>query len=414
MKARQAPLSQAGNATRWKAILKLLSGSGLAVVISLLVAPLLTRLFSPESFGWLGWGTAACALLVPLATGTLEQGIIAAEDEQHAAQLVLAIQGLALRVSFAVGIVAVALALGDLIPSALAAYVPSALLLNAQCVPVYFWANRQARYSTIALGRIAQSIAVAATGITLGSTIDATHGLLWANVAGLLVWWLWLRKDRPRGVTPAPLWRTLQPELNYARWTMPSTWVSTLTSQMPLWALSWFHGSAAAGTWVLAQRITSTPSSLIGSSVSDVFRQRASAELRLHGTCESTIRTQAKELLLIAAPGTIVLAAFGPALFAMIFGPNWHTAGTYAATTAAVFFCHLTISPLTGMLLLRRRQRLGFIYNAALFSGAAFSFLAGWAGGDPPAILLAWSLGLSLIYVCYMHTAFRLAQPIPR
>ena len=162
---------------------------------------------------------------------------------------------------------------------------------------------------------------------------------------------------------------------------------------------------------MLAQRITSTPSSMIGSSVSEVFRQRAGAELRLNNTCESTIRTQAKELLLIATPCAIVLASFGPDLFAMVFGPDWHTAGTYAATAAAVFFCHLTISPLTSMLLLRRKQRLDFVINIGLLLGASFSFLAGWAGADPKGILLAWAFGLSLVYAVYLRTAFALAKP---
>ena len=72
-----------------KNIVLVVSGTALAQLISILFTPILTRLYSPESFGVLGSFNAILSFILPLAALNYPASIVLAKDNFEKAVLLL-------------------------------------------------------------------------------------------------------------------------------------------------------------------------------------------------------------------------------------------------------------------------------------------------------------------------------------
>jgi O-antigen/teichoic acid export membrane protein len=402
--------SSADNQRRWSAIAKLATGSSLAIGLALVTTPLLTRLYAKESFGLLGVGAALTGLLIPLATGALEQAILAAKDDEKARTLLAAILSWSVILGGLLSLGAVTAAWFEVLPWHLAWFIPFSVTFSAWNISLGLQANRQASYNLLTTAKVAQAASATVVGLALGFSGAPLHGLLAANLAGTAASVITLLRFRPHNLArPDEIWGSIAADLSFVTWTLPATWINTLSMQMPLWALTAFHGQAAAGAWILAQRVVTTPAGLISASAGEVFRQRAAKLIQEKGECGALVRRQAWELFLAAAPACVLLVWQGPRLFAWAFGPGWETAGALAAASAAVLFCQVTISPLTTLLLLRRHQRRDFFLQVLMLTMGAGTFAAGGLGMSPVFMILTWALGMSFAYCLYLHLSLSLS-----
>ena len=203
---------QTGSASRWVAVLKLFAGSGSALAISLIALPFLSRLYPAEAFGWLGWGTAGAALLVPLATCCMEQAVFPATTDAKAERVARAVLRLSGYISLTLATIGSVAAMLGLLPASIAAYLALAVWLQAACQPLIFLANRRGQFGYIARARFSQALVVAISSIGIGTVLPATPGLLAANLAGLGVFRLHFRAP-PRSSPPESLDCILRPEL---------------------------------------------------------------------------------------------------------------------------------------------------------------------------------------------------------
>src|SRR5690606_32669 len=77
------------------------------------------------------------------------------------------------------------------------------------------------------------------------------------------------------------------------------------------------------GYFSLANRILGAPSMLIGQSISQVYYQKASEEIRRKGNCSSIFKSTLKKLLLLSIPIYLTFFFLSELLFPYIFGTEW-------------------------------------------------------------------------------------------
>ena len=80
------------NTSIWKHILTLISGSGLAQVVTLLSLPILTRLYQPEEFGILAVFLAALAVMTVAINGGYDMALMLPEKDEEARKILLLCQ----------------------------------------------------------------------------------------------------------------------------------------------------------------------------------------------------------------------------------------------------------------------------------------------------------------------------------
>ena len=276
-------------------VAKLASGSSVAMVLPILAAPLLGRIYSPEDYGILALYMAV-AVTLSGASVLQYQGSIIAEDSDEQAGVAAWLCVTTAFGSSTLTICGVLLYFAffdqGLSASGWFVLLPGTVLLSGLNVTASFTANRERLYGFIAKSQVLVTLIGLSTSITLGIRGWGATGLLLAYFAGQVARggadiWI-LRRSALLRAVGRPRVRELA---NMARrhwrfpvFTLPTSISEQFTQQVPLLAMGMVGADASVGAFSRARQIVSMPLTLLGSAVAQVFRREASVDYQRTGT----------------------------------------------------------------------------------------------------------------------------------
>jgi O-antigen/teichoic acid export membrane protein len=175
----------------------------------------------------------------------------------------------------------------------------------------------------------------------------------------------------------------------------PHAFAGALQDTLAITLLAAWLGSAEAGAWALALRYLKAPASLVGGSLSQALYPRLTQAASMV-EARALVRHNLLLLAAIALPLMAALLAFGPWLFATVFGPEWRGAGELARSLAPYIALHFVASPLSVVLMAWGAQAWGLklalvgqlLFIAGLAAGLQLGGLAGAGWGVSAAMLL--------------------------
>lgn len=400
--------SQGGFAHR---VMLLAGGSALGQAVSVLAAPLLTRLYSPHDFGLLTVYASILSGVLGVATLRYHLAVPIARDEETTANLlvlcVLIVGGMAALLSLGLWLFGDALVtwtqtndlLGYLWLLPLS-FVGAGLyqVLNA-------WAIRNNFFGPLARTRLGQGLGLVVTQISLGLVRLGAAGLLIGDAVGRAAGSLNLARlawSTNRGLWREVTWERMgQLASRYRRFPLisgPSAILNSVRDQLPTLLLAAMYGGGVVGLFGLGQRMLTVTFFLIASSVGDVYLNE-SARLardnpaRLMGLYWQTLRRSAA----IVVPLLGGLALVAPWIFGPVFGPEWVEAGQYVRALAILSVFQFLTRAVSSTLSVLERQDLDFgsdVLGIVLIAGA-FAVGSG-LGVGPLGTLVIYSLAGSL------------------
>lgn len=364
----------------------LVGGTAGAQLLTVLAAPLLTRLYSPEDFGLLAAFSAILALCIVAVAGRYELAIPIPEKESDAANLTcLSILIMLIVVTLASTVLPFA---GHAIASVLnspdlAEYLwllPIAIFAVGAYEIFSKWALRKRDYKIIAQTRLVQSVGTVAIQVA-GSALGVLALLGGQAVGqGLGASRLIVAAARNGDWRACSLRGMREQAFVHRRYPQYSLWsglLNTASLQLAPLVFITIYGPLVAGLYALTLRVLSMPGSLIGNAIGSVFLAEAPDAIR-KGEFTALVAKLHISLAKVAALPLVVLLFFGQDLFRIIFGPSWETAGTYAQMMAPWIYLQFQWAPLSmigNLLELQRQILLSHIANL----GFRFSVLAACA-----------------------------------
>ncbi len=406
-------------------VLKLVSGTTLAQLITILTAPIITRLFAPEAFGLLNVFTSLVGIISVIVSLRYEYAIILPEEDGDAANVFALCWLIAFAISGLTGIVLLFAGrpLAMLLKSPeLVKYlwlIPLALFLQGGFDALNYWNSRTRHFGRLSIARVAASLTTSAFPILLALIgLASTSSLVFSWMAGTLVFtsvlgiqvlkdnanlfFLYIRRSRM--VTNL---------IRYRKFPLVDSWggfINNLSWQLPSLMLAYFFTEKVVGYYSLSNRLIVLPMTLLGSSVSQVFYQR-SAELRQNPA--SLTRAVGLVFRRLAAVGlfpAVVLAIAGPELFSVVFGANWSEAGRYAQILSPWMFVLFISSPLSTLFATLERQELALIVHAIILVTRFASLAIGGVTHNIFLTLVIWSGTGVLVYGGLAVWLLRLTQ----
>jgi O-antigen/teichoic acid export membrane protein len=402
----------------WKNVLTVVAGATGAQVLPLLVAPLLTRLCTPDEMGafsvWLGVISVA-AIAATLRVDTAM--ILDHEEEQQRTcfsvvaysatvlALVLTLCGAAAR---ALDLPAVRdmswfglLTIG--IGTWLTAYTQTTLAYAAS----HNLFGKAARAKMWGAGTIALSQLVLLGAGVGGKALLA--GQLIGLCAGLWAARMLLSPPSARvGLRLDAEQRSyLIKHQAFWRFSLPSSLLNSLVGQLPLFMVGLKHGALAAGLFALTQRVLAAPISLIAYSILEVFKRQSVHDFQTLGNCRDVYRHTFKALFLLALGPSLILFQFSPELFAFVFGEAWRPAGAIARVLAPLYFLNFIASPLSYVFFVAGKQKIELVWQLALFLMTITVFLA---PGTLHQSVQWYAIGYSLLYLVYLYMSYQCSQ----
>lgn len=407
-------MPQESQSSRFSAnVLKLIGGTTLAQVLTILTAPIISRLFSPEHIGAYSILVSLISVFSIVICLRYELSIMLPAEDGDASNLVALSLGIAGSISLAATILLLFArqALLDLLNAPeLSPYLwvfPLALLIQGIYLTSNNWNTRKKRFGRLSIARVSASLTTSIVPILLALTGYAnTAGLIYAWLAGTTVfaavlalqvftsdWHIFRSNVRISSIQQA-LYR-------YRKFPLLDTWgafINNLSWQLPTLMLSSYFSSTIVGYYSLANRVILLPLTLVGNSIAQVFFQRAAEVHAGQSGLGYIVSTVYRRLVSISILPAIVLAIAGKELFVFVFGASWAEAGVYAQILAPWMFFLFISSPLSQIFAILERQELAFGVHAVILLTRILALTIGGAFRNAYVALWLWTITGVLVY----------------
>lgn len=348
----------------------LAGGTATAQFISILAAPVLTRLYAPDEMGALAGLMAVVAILGVVAAGRYDQAVLLPEDDSAAlgaaAAGLLVVTGVVLLLFVLLGGWGETLGpLMGLNPDAWhwALLAPVMVwLLGSEDLLIQLHV-RGRRFRALASSQILQQGTASATKIGLGAGGFGLFGLFVGTLSGYLVrigkmlWDAWpLLRSEPGAYQWANIRRQAKRYRKFPILMSGSAFLAAVSTQMPILLFTALFSSAVAGHYALGQSILGMPMALIGRNVGQIFLERAARARTRPGELSRITLALYWRLFLLGAVLLSVVAFHGDRLFPWVFGARWGEAGRYAQWMSLWLMFSFAAAPLGGLFAALERQ----------------------------------------------------------
>lgn len=393
-------------------VLTLAGGTTFAQILTILAAPVLTRLYGPEDFGIWALYLSITSIISVIACMRYEYSIMLPESNEEAVNLlglsflaVLFVSGLTFPIMwyFKEPIVNIlnSQQIGDYLW-----LVPPFIFVNGLFLALNNWNSRTKLFKRLSFSRIFSSVSSTATQIGFGfiEKIGA-GGLIVGSLTGqsiatfVLGGQIW-RDDR-KLIMKSLSWKKVYKGFKkYRKFSLVDTWAALMNSvswQLPAFLLSAFFTPAVVGFYSLGFRLLQLPMSFIGGSISQVFFQRASKAFT-EGTLPSLVENVFRMLVVIGMFPILILTIVGSDVFTVIFGKTWTEAGVYTQILSLWAFIWFISSPLTAIYVVVEKYHFGFHYNFFNLITRLLSLTIGGLLGNARTALILFSMSGIVVY----------------
>ena len=385
----------------------MLAGTILGQAASVVLSPFLTRLFTPDQFGWLSVYTAVLSILGVMAALGFDQAIPIAESIPELANL-LAVSAVALFA--AVGLLSLATWLVPLFHPMAGWFGPLAgysflLPLGFICLGGYYVmvaaATRLGAFRQIAQSRVSQGLS--------GPISQIIFGLLGAGAPGLAVGYVIgqssgtlmiasrVHRDAP-DLRSHVSWRgMLAVARRYAGFPLFASWSRLLDvaggGTVLFLLLSACYSSDIAGYLFLIERVIARPLLIVSTSLLQVFTGEAGRAVRQEPAKFRRRFWQVVPQQFVLSAGWILVANLVAGwAFPILFGQQWAATIPFLHAVSVAYLALSVLHPVSNSLQILEQQVL-----SAAWQVARLTIVVG-------TVVIAWRLGCSALTALWVYS----------
>tara|TARA_B100002049_G_scaffold223807_1_gene194653 strand:+ start:9745 stop:11022 length:1278 start_codon:yes stop_codon:yes gene_type:complete len=409
-----------GKSEYTKNILTLVTGTGSAQLIPIIISPILTRLYSPEDFGLIALYLSIVSIISIFATGRYEFAVMLPKLNSEVRAIIRLSCFLALIVSLITFLIVVIFnteiskLLGNEDISVWLYFIPGSVLLTSFYQLVNYTMIREKQFGVLAKNKVIVSTTNASTQLGVGYFFKSHFGLLLGNVLGQLISiFIIIRTTNVSEyfkATKYPLKKVAYKYKKFPQYDVPSVLMNTLANQMPLLVLGKFFSLSVLGLYSFMYKILMMPINLLSNSILDVFKQKATEDFNNNRECKGIYTETFYKLTLLGVIPFSILGMFAPELFSFIFGDEWKTAGEYAQIMSPMLFLKFIVNPLSYTFYIAQKQNVDLIFQILLFILTFFSLSIGVLFDSVDLTLAAFSAASSIIYLIYLGFSYRYSK----
>lgn len=366
----------------------LAGGTAGSQLIALGTLPVVTRLYEPSEFGFLAIFVSVLGILSVVGNLRYELAIPIPERDGEAYSLLRLCRIVAALISFGLAVIvfwvgeSVAIKLG--VPE-LADYLwllPLALLLASLFQGQTFWAIRKQKYRTVGAAKIIQALTVALlqiAGYSLGAVALVLARVVGQGAGVVTLFMAVEKRDEDHDDAPLTSGSVKEVASRYREFPILSSWTglsSAAAANLAPLLIVWVFGAGPAGLFSLAHRVLSQPMALIGKAVGDVFYRDASDAYRA-GSLGAAVQDVYENLAVYASPFAGLLIFISPALFPLVFGDKWASAGAVASLMVPWLLMQFIVTPSTRVYPVINQHGVALRFQLSLLIVSVFGVLLG-------------------------------------
>jgi O-antigen/teichoic acid export membrane protein len=392
-----------------------------AQIISVIVQPIATRLYSPLDFGMIAIVTSLVSMFAPVLNGHYDLCIVTVPSEEES----IIVTSLALRVGM---IMSAAVGIGIflykmMIPGAFGgagalifAAIPM-ILLSAITNVLNSYNNRHREYKLLASLSLVRSSASNAVKLAFGVFGSGSLGLLASAITGLVAGLgrqsRGVRKNKGRilKVGAGDLWAATKQYRAQPLFSAPGIFVVSYSYAIVTFLMSSLYGVKEVGFYSLSMGMLGLPISLFSANVGRVFFRNASDEKARTGGFRKSLTSSLILLVAIAVVPFLLLYIFGEPIFSFAFGRQWIRSGAMVRLLIPWYFMNFVVGSLVIGLIISGKQFLKLaLQGLFIVSALICHFGAKYCAWSSDTFLLSVSIAYAatysiILFVLYMSSA---------
>lgn len=352
----------------------MLSGNGLSLVIPFILAPFLTRLYSPEDFA--GYELFVRFMLPLLAISSLryEFAIILPRKEEDATGLMR----LCMRILFVVTILSAIVFIpfrnfwSDLSDNAalsrLLWWLPVSVFFTGLLMILNNFLMREKMFRSLSANKVLTTSTNHGSKYLFGLKWTEPLGLVIGDVVGAVVPVLTLlSRKNIRGQlakirnNKSDLKQLMRQYREFPLFNAPHSFYDEANRAVLFLIISVYYGEVILGLFAITMRYLRVPVQVFGTSLSQVFMPQLAQDYNE----KIDIRKRIKKIMLGNAVVGIVpfslIFFFGEEIFGFVFSAEWSQAGIYAQIIAPWLFFNFIVSPVSMVPTIVTRQKTFFL-----------------------------------------------------
>lgn len=402
-----------------RSVLVLGSSTVIGQSVVLLATPLLTRLYTPPEFG--EFAVFISVSLIFLIISSLRYELAIALPRKTGRAELLFWLALSINAFFAVILLLIIWLAGTSFTRTLGTPIlgdhfwllPLVILFAGSYKALTYWAIRRQNFSAIGKTKVAQSLANVAIQIGAGLAGLGPFGLIvgWAvgQATGIATLWKGsgLGSSALRGrFLRLRTWFLIKKYDRFPKYDVPGAAVNAMSEYLPNVLLAVLFGPTVAGLYLLASRLLSVPSALIGQAVAQVLLGVASDAGEREKLMIWARNIIAGLTLVIALPSLLVFL-WGESFFTLVFGSAWSDAGVYARWMIFGIAIQFIYSPTSIFLIPTNGQQLNLIIQLFILILKTAAIFYGFHRGEPLASVIAFSMASGFGYLMGLFLIIR-------
>jgi len=358
----------------------LLAGNTIAQVIPFLFSPIISRLYTPEDFGFMGlvYGTIAMTLS-PILNLRYEQAIILPQEDRKSLSLINIsfLSSLKLTLIF----ILLSIFLNDQIVHffneprlKLWIYiVPLFMLFVGFQTPLNYWLIRKKAFKATAINKIAQTSIIVITAIGL-SLVKFDGNLIIAYLLGWLIFVIFtfyqsIKKEFRFILTKVTeLTRVAKEYKSFPIYNiLPTILITSCQIFLPVLFLQKHFNTETVGYFTHIRQYTLVPLSLLSIAISQVLLESLSSKIKNREPIFPLLKKLLFSLIAISIPAYLTIRFFGPELFTLIFGESWKISGEFAQILILGFVIQTIAAPFGQIITAVNKMKYSIIFPLIYF-----------------------------------------------
>lgn len=400
-------------------------GRILSQVIPLVITPILTRLYTPADFGVFATFLSLVTIVSLVSNGRYNLAITLPKKLDKATELLIvciigvvatSLFSLILFLSFGTDILNWLSLSGK---QSLAFLIPLGVLIVASIESVYYWLLRRRDYKFLSRNFIVQTGVTTLLKLAFAFLYWGWFGLVFAYILGALLSLIFLTVrflknsdfiNVVKGINKKDLLNTAKEYKEFPMLSMPADGINSVANQLPNILLNSLFGSSTAGFYSVTHRVLGLPVSFVSSAMTDVYRERASADYRDKGDSRGIFLVTLKYLSLFSIPIFAFLFLFAPTIVPFLLGEQWVEVGEYIRILTPLFLFRFIASPLSSTLYINKKQKHLLLWQIGLLVCTVASFYIGSVLGSDHLALTIFSASYSVMYVILVILGYKFTK----
>jgi O-antigen/teichoic acid export membrane protein len=382
-------------ARKWKAIFQssstrrfvknvsiVMTGSVLAQVIGLCITPVISRLFDPADFGFLGAFNSILTVVAAGATLQFSQAVMLPKRVDDAVNI-FALSIISVVVVTVVSLSSVYILSDWLVekinnPGAfrLIWLLPMAIFIKGVIQSVQVWCVRKKAFKRTAASQIIRGVSNNIFQIFCGSLQYGGPGLVISAIAAdgaaclnlsrqvIVSDWELIKRE----ISWKRIVRLGAKYIDFPKYSATQHVMNALSQGLPVLLLAHYYGIGIAGTYAFGIRVLHAPMTFMLTALRQVLFQQASETFNNGSRLFPMFIKLTLGLLSIGSFPTLILFIWAPDIFSWVFGIEWYDAGAYARWLSLWLlpaFCNVPAA-LFGRIL--RQQKNLFLFEVLVIS----------------------------------------------